>query len=171
MDAASVRARRRATLGGVRVVRVRAVGRLRSGSAGGADRGTLVPLVLVCFGVALMMVCGGITASVAFLAQRDVQSLCDGAAIAAANGLDEAGYFQTSGRSAVVLSEASVASAVGDYLAVAGQSLDDWRASTDGRTVELVCTRFVEVPFAALFLGGHALERTAVASARSPYRP
>lgn len=135
------------------------------------DRGSLVPLILVCFGVALTMVCGGITASVAFLAQRDVQSLCDGAAVAAANGIDEAGYFTSSGRDAVALSDASVATAVGDYLAVSGQLLDDWTASTDGTTVELVCTRFVEVPFAALFLGGRELERRAVASARSPYQP
>ena len=135
------------------------------------DRGSLVPLVLVCFGVALTMVCGGITASVAFLAQRDVQSLCDGAAVAAANGIDEAGYFGSSGNAAVALSEASVAAAVQDYLAVAGQGLDNWAASTDGRTVELVCTRFVEVPFAAVFLGGAPLERSAVASSRSPYLP
>jgi len=117
------------------------------------------------------MVCGGITASVAFLAQRDVQSLCDGAAVAAANGIDEAGYFGSSGNAAVALSEASVAAAVQDYLAVAGQGLDNWAASTDGRTVELVCTRFVEVPFAAVFLGGAPLERSAVASSRSPYLP
>jgi hypothetical protein len=60
---------------------------------------------------------------------------------------------------------------VADYLTSASEGLDAWSTSTDGRSVEVVCTRFVVLPFAALFLGGNEVERTAVASARSPFSP
>jgi len=136
-----------------------------------AERGSLVPFVLLSFLIALVMVCGGITASVGFLEQRDVQSLCDGAAVAAANAVDEGRYFATSGQDAVPLSQESVNSAMADYLTSASEGLDAWSTSTDGRSVEVVCTRFVVLPFAALFLGGNEVERTAVASARSPFSP
>lgn len=131
----------------------------------------MVPFVLLSFGIALVMVAGGITASVGFLEQRDVQSLCDGAAVAAANEIDEGQYFGTAGRDAVPLSQESVTAAVSGYVASAAEGLDAWSASTDGRSVRLVCTRYVLLPFAALFLGGNEVERTAVASARSPFSP
>lgn len=131
----------------------------------------MVPFVLLSFSIALLMVCGGITASVAFLEQRDVQSLCDGAAAAAANEVDEGQYFGTSGRDAVPLSQESVNSAVAAYIQSASEGLDAWTTTTDGRSVEVVCTRYVALPFDGMFLGGKQLERTAVASARSPFSP
>lgn len=136
----------------------------------------MVPFVLLSFLIAALMVCGGITASVAFLEQRDVQSLCDGAAIAAANEIDEDGYFGAAGGDAVPLSQQSVSAAVADYLSVAtatenAPALQTWSASTDGRNVSVVCTRYVDLPFNEIFLAGGTLERTAVASARSPYQP
>lgn len=139
-----------------------------------SEAGSIVPFVLLCFGIAVLMVCGGITASAAFLAQRDVQSLCDGAALAAANAVDEGQYFGPGGDGAVPLSHQSVNAAVADYLSDAtdaGSALATWSAATDGRNVEVVCTRFVALPFAAVFLGGRDLERTAAASARSPVVP
>ncbi len=142
-----------------------------SGASRWDDRGSTVPFILLSFGIALLMVCGGITASVAFLEQRDVQSLCDGAAVAAANELDEGQYFTTAGNDAVPLSQDSVTVAVGVYLESASQGLDTWSTSTDGRSVQVVCTRYVTLPFAGMFLGGRQLERTAVASARSPFTP
>lgn len=147
-----------------------AVGRA-DGAGRTGERGTTVPFVLLSFGIALLMVCGGITASVAFLEQRDVQSLCDGAAVAAANEIDEGLYFDTSGRDAVPLSQDSVTAAISGYLESASAGLDVWSTSTDGRSVQVVCTRYVSLPFAGMFLGGKQLERTAVASARSPFAP
>lgn len=135
----------------------------------------MVPFVLLAFSLAALMVCGGITASAAFLAQRDVQSVCDGAAIAAANAIDEGSYFGSADRSEVPLTDQSVAVAVTDYLADAsagpGTEMDAWSARTDGRTVQVDCTRNVALPFADLFLGGEDLPRTATASARSPFAP
>lgn len=144
------------------------------GPSTSTERGSIVPFVLLCFCVAALMVCGGITASAAFLAQRDVQSVCDGAALAAANAVDEDGYFGAGGDDAVPLSQDSVSAAVADYLADAtgaDLALAAWSVNTDGRNVEVVCTRYAALPFADIFLGGEPLERTATASARSPFVP
>ena len=54
------------------------------------ERGSTLPFVLVCWTVAALMVLGAIAASDAFLEQQEVQSVCDGAALAAANRTDEA---------------------------------------------------------------------------------
>ena len=131
----------------------------------------MVPFVLLSFAIATLMVCGGITASAGFLAQRDVQSVCDGAAVAAANALDEDGYFGVGTVDVVPLSEASVTAAVREHLAAGDAGLDAWSASTDGRSVEITCTRFVRLPFATIFLGGASIERTARSAARSPLQP
>ena len=55
-----------------------------------AERGSTLPFVLVCWTVAALMVFGAIAASDAFLEQQEVQSVCDGAALAAADQADEA---------------------------------------------------------------------------------
>ena len=55
-----------------------------------AERGSTLPFVLVCWTVAALMAFGAIAASDAFLEQQEVQSVCDGAALAAANRTDEA---------------------------------------------------------------------------------
>ena len=55
-----------------------------------AERGSTLPFVLVCWTVAALMAFGAIAASDAFLEQQEVQSVCDGAALAAANRADEA---------------------------------------------------------------------------------
>ena len=56
--------------------------------AAAAERGSTLPFVLVCWTVAALMAFGAIAASDAFLEQQEVQSVCDGAAIAAANRTD-----------------------------------------------------------------------------------
>jgi uncharacterized membrane protein len=116
-----------------------------------AERGSTLPLVLVCWLVAALMAFGAIAASDAFLEQQQVQSVCDGAALAAANATDEA--------------------AVADQLADGGTALHSWSTETDGVEVTVRCTRHVEIAFGWLFLGGQPLERTAVAAARAPTLP
>ena len=67
---------------------------VRTGSDDG-ERGSTLPFVLVCWTVAALMAFGAIAASDAFLEQQEVQSVCDGAAIAAANRTDEAVVYAT----------------------------------------------------------------------------
>jgi hypothetical protein len=136
-----------------------------------AERGSTLPFVLVCWLVAALMAFGGIAASDAFLEQQEVQSICDGAALAAANRTDEAVVYATGVGSELPLTRAAAQAAVADQLADGREALDSWSAETDGAEVTVRCTRHVEIAFGWLFLGGRPLERTAVASARAPTLP
>ncbi len=132
------------------------------------EAGSTLPFVLVCWLVAALMVLGAVAASDAFLEQQEVQSVCDGAALAAANQADEAVVYRQGVGTELPLTRAGAEAAVADQLADAGVRLDAWSAATDGVEVTVRCTRVVEIAFGWLFLGGEPLERTAVASARAP---
>jgi Flp pilus assembly protein TadG len=138
----------------------------RDGEAG--ERGSTLPFVLVCWLVAALMVFGAIAASDAFLEQQEVQSVCDGAALAAANHTDEAVLYSTGVGDELPLTRPTAQAAVADQLADGGTALDSWSAETDGAEVTVRCTRYVDIAFGWLFLGGEQLERTATASARAP---
>jgi uncharacterized membrane protein len=135
------------------------------------ERGSTLPFVLVCWLVAALMAFGAVTASDAFLEQQEVQSVCDSAALAAANQADEAVVYARGVGTELPLTRAAAQAAVADQLADGGVRLDAWSAETDGAEVTVRCTRYVDVAFGWLFLGGEPLERTAVASARAPTVP
>jgi Flp pilus assembly protein TadG len=135
------------------------------------ERGSTLPFVLLCWLLAALMVFGAIAASDAFLEQQQVQSVCDGAALAAAESADE-GVVYTAGVGAQLpLTAAGAQAAIAQHLAVGGARLDAWSAETDGAEVTVRCTRYASIAFGWLFLGGRPLERTAVAAARSPTAP
>jgi Flp pilus assembly protein TadG len=136
-----------------------------------AERGSTLPFVLVCWLVAALMAFGAIAASDAFLEQQDVQSVCDGAALAAANRADEAAVYADGVGSSLPLTPGGAQTAVADQLADGGTPLDAWSTETDGVEVTVRCTRYAEIAFGWLFLGGEPLERTAIASARAPAIP
>ncbi len=135
---------------------------------GDRERGSTLPFVLVCWLVAALMVFGAIAASDAFLEQQAVQSVCDGAALAAANQADEAAIYAGGLGAQLPLTRATAEAAVADHLGAGISALDGWTAETDGSEVTLRCSRSVDIAFGWLFLGGGQLERTAVASARAP---
>jgi len=135
------------------------------------ERGSTLPFVLVAWTVAALMAFGAVAASDAFLEQQSVQSVCDGAALAAANRADEAVVYTRGVGAQVPLTRAGAQAAVADQLAAGGTRLDAWSAETDGVEVTVRCTRNVEIAFGWLFLGGAPLERTATASARAPTAP
>ena len=124
------------------------------------ERGSTLPFVLVCWTVAALMAFGAIAASDAFLEQQEVQAVCDGAALAAANRTDEAVVYTLGVGTELPLTRAAAQAAVADQLADGGTTLDSWSAETDGAEVTVRCTRFVEIAFGWLFLGGEPLERT-----------
>ena len=132
------------------------------------ERGSTLPFVLVCWTVAALMAFGATAASDAFLKQQSVQSVCDGAAIAAANRTDEGVVYAGGLGTELPLTRATAQAAVADQLADGGVRLDSWSAETDGAEVTVRCTRYIDIAFGWLFLGGKPLERTAVASARAP---
>jgi len=133
------------------------------------EQGSSLPFVLLCWMIAALMTFGGIAASDAFLKQIDVQTVCDGAALAAANELAADPAYSGAGISAgLPLDEQTANAAVLDYLADGGTDLDAWSATVSGVEVNVTCTRRVEIAFGWLFLAGDSLERTAVASAQAP---
>jgi hypothetical protein len=136
-----------------------------------SERGSTLPFVLVCWLVAALMVFGAIAASDAFLEQQEVQSVCDGAALAAADTVDESLVYTRGLGAELPLTRAAAQAAVADQLADGGTTLASWSAETDGTEVTLRCTRYVDIAFGWLFLGGAPLERTAIASARAPTVP
>jgi hypothetical protein len=133
-----------------------------------AERGSTLPFVLVCWLVAALMAFGAIAASDAFLEQQDVQAVCDGAALAAANRADEAVVYAEGVGTELPLTVEAAQEAVADQLADGNSRLDAWSTDTDGAEVTVRCTRYVDIAFGWLFLGGEPLERTATASARAP---
>jgi Flp pilus assembly protein TadG len=135
------------------------------------ERGSTLPFVLLCWLLAALVVFGGIAASDAFLEQREVQSVCDGAALAAAESADEGAVYTTGVGDQLPLTDAGAQTAIAQHLAADGSRLDAWSAQTDGAEVTVRCTRYTDIAFGWLFLGGRPLERTAVAGARSPTAP
>ncbi|SHG79763.1 pilus assembly protein TadG-related protein [Geodermatophilus nigrescens] len=132
------------------------------------ERGSALPFVLVCWLVAAVMALGAIAASDAFLEHRDVQAVCDGAALAAANRADEGRVYAAGVGEALPLTTETARAAVADHLADGGTALDSWSAETDGTEVTVRCGRSVQIAFGWLFLGGRPLEVAAVAGARAP---
>ncbi len=132
------------------------------------ERGSTLPFVLVCWLVAALMAFGAIAASDAFLEQQEVQAVCDGAALAAANRADEAAVYADGLGAQLPLTSATAQAAVADQLGSGASDLDAWSVGTDGAEVTVRCTRSVDIAFGWLFLGGQQLERTATASARAP---
>jgi Flp pilus assembly protein TadG len=135
------------------------------------ERGSTLPFILVCWLIAALMVFGAVAASDAFLEQQEVQSICDSAALAAADRADEAVVYTSGVGAQLPLSRATAQAAVADQLAGGRADLDAWSVDTDGVEVTVRCTRYADIAFGWLFLGGRPLERTAVASARAPTIP
>ncbi|MDQ1660104.1 MAG: hypothetical protein QOJ68_84 [Blastococcus sp.] len=135
------------------------------------ERGSTLPFVLVSWLIAALMTFGAIAASDAFLKQQEVQSLCDGAALAAAGTADESAVYSRGVGPELPLTRTQAEQAVAEQLSAAGTHLDSWSAATDGAEVTVRCTRRVRIAFGWLFLGGSPLDRTAVAAARAPTVP
>ena len=145
---------------------------MRETDRSAGERGSSLPLVLVCWLVAALMALGAVAASDAFLEQQEVQAVCDAAALAAANRADEGAVYTVGiDGGTLPLTRDGAQAAVADSLAAGGEALDSWSAETDGAEVTVRCTRYVEIAFGWLFLGGEPLERTATASARAPTLP
>jgi uncharacterized membrane protein len=136
-----------------------------------------VPLILLFVLLSILLIAGVITASSAFLAERDLQADCDGAAVAAASALDAAGFYSTSaGNSApavdsLPLALSSARAAITQYQSITGLGSTSFTVTIVGGTnAQVVCRRSVPVPFQAIFGYTEGVPRTAISDARSPLR-
>lgn len=134
------------------------------------DRGSTIPLILGFVVIALLMVAGSLAAGDAFVQQRDLQDVCDGAATAAAaTALDL-------GRGADPLPAdaarfGAVDAALADYLA--GDSSRSGvqiasLTSADGRTLTLRCVRIESIVFGAVFGQGGGVRHVVTSSVEAP---
>jgi uncharacterized membrane protein len=132
------------------------------------DRGSTIPLILGFFLIAFLVVAGAVALGDAFVDQRDLQDVCDGAAAAAAASaadLDRARGLTTGGS----LRFADVESAVAAYLARdagrrevhVGATLSD-----RGTRITLTCEQTMPLAFGAFF-GRASVHHTAISSARA----
>jgi hypothetical protein len=145
------------------------------------ESGSTIPLVLGFFLIAALMIFGAVTASAAFLAQRDLAAVCDGAAVAAAQSVDPTALYASGPAVTGVqpparlpLDAAAVDAALARYVSAGGYGDDPDRLTVsggvgaDGSTAVVRCSRTVALPFAAVFGLPAGVVRTTVASARSP---
>ena len=147
---------------------------------GRGDEGQLLLLVLGFTLVVALLVTVVVNASRVFLTQRALSAAADGAALAAADALDEAAVYSGAGPAELLpLGEAAVHDAVASYAAGAdlaarfeGLALSS-TLSEDGTTVTVTAGALVDLPFlnaaSSAHAGGYPL--TVTASARTPLRP
>lgn len=132
------------------------------------DDGSVLLLVIGLTGVLAMLVAVVVDVSVVLLAQRGVASAADGAAVSAAQRLDQRTFYGQGLGERVPLDPALVAQAVDDYgskVVPATRLASD--VATDGTTVVVDAERVVPIPFGRLVGYGTVTVR-AVAHARSP---
>lgn len=131
------------------------------------DRGSTIPLILGFFLIGLLVVAGAVLASDAFTRQRDLQSVCDGAAVAGANAIDAPAARTRDLVTALPL--AAVQAAVQRYLAAdAGRAEVQVEAAlaADGATVLADCRRHTRPAFAGLIGHPDGLDQHAESQAR-----
>ena len=137
----------------------------------GDDRGSVIPLILGCWLLVMLVAAGYVAATDAFAKRVDLQDVCDGAAIAAANSVDFASGRDVAGtQSDGFLQLDDVQSAVNTYLA-----RDPWRsairitASLNANRTEVTvsCRRRSKIAFGFLFGKPDGVVATVTASARS----
>lgn len=105
------------------------------------ERGTVTVMsigFLLLIGVLTVVV---VNASAAFLQRQELSNFADGAALAAADGLDTAAYYE---QRAFVLSEPDVRALVDQYLAGSDVRVVD--LEVDGDRVSLRLVRPIELP-------------------------
>jgi uncharacterized membrane protein len=131
------------------------------------DRGSTIPLILGFFLVGLLMVAGAVMASDAFTQQRDLQSVCDGAAVAGANAID--GPAARTRELTATLPLATVQAAVQNYLAEdAGRAGVSVQAglTADGSTVLADCRTRTQLAFAGIIGRGDGIDQHARSQAQ-----
>ena len=133
-----------------------------------AEDGSTIPLVLGFFLIGLLVVAGAVLAGDAYTKQRELQSICDGAVLAAANTIDSQAARTQPLTGALPL--AGVQPAVEAYLARdPGRAEVNIRAgvAADGRTVSADCRRRVRLAFGSVVGRGDGIEQRTTAHARS----
>ena len=131
------------------------------------EQGSTIPLMIGFFMLAGLLLTGGVVSAAAFLQLRSLQSACDGAAIAAANGFE---------RGADTLGEGLPFDPDAARAAVSAYAVQTWGAdaanvgidiAVDGERVVVQCARTAHVPFEVVFSPG-GIEQSVTSTSRAP---
>ena len=116
------------------------------------ERGSITPLILGLTVIAMLLIAGTVAVTLAHLSRMRLLDVADGAALSAANALDDAAYRQGVGDS-VPLSNASVRQRAAAYVESRPRpgSILRWRlapgtGTPDGRTAVVALTGEAELP-------------------------
>jgi len=137
------------------------------------DDGTVLVLTLGLCALLLVLVGVVVDVSVTVLAKRSVASATDGAAVSAAQALDDDVFYAQGLSGQVPLSDARVAERVADYATLAAGEQPGLRLDghvEDGAVAVVTGTRTVVLPFSG-WLGDGTVEVRAQARARAPLVP
>jgi Flp pilus assembly protein TadG len=137
------------------------------------ERGSTIPLVLGFFLIGLMLTAGGVSASDAFAKHRDLQSACDGAALAGANAASTQS-IHGSGVDGEAIPLQGADAAIHGYLARDPGTSDiqsTIQLSSTRDRVDLECTRRTRIAFGPMFGRPDGVVQKVEASARSPLTP
>jgi len=148
-------------------------GTVRSAARGAAtecDEGSILVVVLAFFVLSLVLVMGTVAASAAFIAQRDLVSTCDSAAVAAAGQVDLEGLYRGGLQGSLELDAAAAQRAVATVAEAERAHDPELKMSVrvDGSTVVVTCETRAALPFGAAFGYGDGLPRTAVSASQLP---
>lgn len=133
-----------------------------------SDRGSTIPLILGFFLLALVMVAGSVALGEAFVQQRDLQDVCDGAAAAAAASSADLDR-QVSVADTDSLRFADVARNVDAFLArdpERHQVRVSAALSADNQRITLHCAQTTDLALGSFF-GRAQVHHTATSSARA----
>ena len=135
------------------------------------DDGTVLPLVLGLTGVLLLAVGLVVNVSAVILAKRALASAADGAAVSAAQALDEQAFYAAGLAGGIPLDQDEAARRVAAYRAdvVGAQPGVVMSVDVDGRTAVVRASRTVTLPLRMLGTGPVTVE--AVARASAPLAP
>lgn len=141
-----------------------------SGSGdGGGDDGTILPLLAGLIMIAFALTLSAVAASTAFLRQRDLASICDGAAVAAVQGADLAAVYAGGPGEVLPLDASAAAVEVGSYMSeVPPEVRPGWVVRVSGQRVAVGCTRTVHLPFGNLVGAGNGWTQHAFATTEAP---
>ncbi len=145
----------------------------------GREEGSITPLIIGLFAIALVVITTGVAVSSVQIERMRLFDAADGAALRAANALDVSAYH-AGVADAVPVTDTSVAQAAAGYLDDIGlpQGVQAWAlgpgtGSPDGQTAVVVLTGTLSVPLVGRVIdaAGGSVSVTVTSRARADLRP
>ncbi|PRY62837.1 putative Flp pilus-assembly TadE/G-like protein [Knoellia remsis] len=137
------------------------------------EEGRVIPLILVFTMICILLITGVIAVTSVHLSRMKLLDVSDGAALAAANALDEGTAYGGGVRGAVPLTDATVRQEASEYVSsrplpgtLYGWSLGGRTGTPDGELAVVEMTGTAKVPFIGWMLGD-GVRVTVVSRARA----